>query len=108
MQHLHKTGVPLLQAKVFVLSDLPSSVSHSGTRHSSLATVPVASVTIRIQCSGDHDGIVWGWRTERVGEEGQGGRAAAAGAVADAEVAGAALRRCAAFRRGEMGLQDFG
>src|SRR6266700_2747346 len=62
------------------------------TRH-----CPVASVTIRIQCAGDHDGTVWGWRPERVGEEGEGGGAAAAGAVADAEVAGASLRECAAF-----------
>src|SRR5258708_39385414 len=56
--------------------------------------------------AGDRDGTVWGWRAEGVGEEGEGGRAPAAGAVADAEVAGAALRKRAAFRRSEMGLQD--
>src|SRR5216684_1724254 len=55
---------------------------------------------------GTEDGVVWGWRPAGPGKEGQGGGAAAAGAVADAEVAGAALRERAAFRRGEMGLQD--
>src|SRR5260370_6688400 len=54
------------------------------------------------------DGAVWGWRAKRVGEEGQGGGAAAAGAVADAEVAGAALWECTGVRPGGMGLQEFG
>ena len=47
---------------------------------------------------GDRDGTVWGFaRLERTGEKGEGRGAAAAWAVANAEVAGASLRECAAF-----------
>src|SRR6266481_5055331 len=54
------------------------------------------------------DGIVWRFgRPKRAGEKGKGGGAAAAGAVSDAEVAGAALRQRAGVRCGEVGLQDF-
>src|SRR5260370_22803646 len=56
---------------------------------------------------GTEDGVVWGWGPAGTGKEGERGGAGAAGAVADPEVAGAALRECAAFRPGEMGLQDF-
>src|SRR6266699_616507 len=92
MQHLQKTGgggiLPILE--------------RVRSRQTGLA-----SVTTGIQFAGDDDGIVWGWRAERVREEGEGGGADAAGAVADAEVAGASLRDCAAFCCGQVGFQDF-
>src|SRR5260370_39765619 len=86
----------------FPISHLPRPILELATRH-----CPVASVTIGIQCAGDHEVTVWRWRPKGVGEEGEGGGAAAAGGVDDDEVAGAALWRRAVFRRSGMGLQDF-
>ncbi len=57
---------------------------------------------------GEENGFVWGFgRPARAGEEGQGGGAAATGAVANAEMAGAALRQHSSVRSGKVGLQDF-
>src|SRR6266446_998342 len=55
------------------------------------------SKSVESKPAGDRDGTVWRWRAEGVGKEGEGRGAFATGAVSDAEVAGAALRECAAF-----------
>src|SRR6266851_777718 len=53
---------------------------------------------------GEEDGIVWRLRRPaRAGEEGQGGGPAATGAVADAEMAGAASWQHSSVRSGKVG-----
>src|SRR6266849_10177408 len=73
--------------------------------HSSRGIIVRNSVSNRV---GEEDGFVGGFgRSARAGEEGQGGGAAATGAVADLEVAGAARGQRPAVRSGKVGLQDF-